>query len=160
LHRRGYRFILPVDGPRTPGVAQAEQPPTDVAPIPSVREKFKSWQNSLALTLAVALAVLAAFWRSPSVPRVRATEQLTDDGVGKSSLVTDGNRIYYTTNVGTKNGIAQVSVRGGQPATMDFGIVNPALHDLSADLSELVVVEQNTAEGGSFNRRIWAIPLP
>jgi Tol biopolymer transport system component/DNA-binding winged helix-turn-helix (wHTH) protein len=159
LHRRGYRFIAPLDGPRTPAVAQEEQSPTGVGPRPSVKEKFKSWQKWLALAFAVALALLAALWRPPSVPRVRATEQLTDDGVGKSSLVTDGYRIYYTTNYGTNFGIAQVSVRGGQPAAMDVRIPNLSLDDLSTDLSELLV-EQNTTELGNFNHLIWATPLP
>ncbi|HTS38821.1 MAG TPA: winged helix-turn-helix domain-containing protein [Candidatus Solibacter sp.] len=159
LHRRGYRFIAPVDGSGTPAVAQEAQSPGGVAPRPTVKRRFETWQKWLAGAFIIALALFAALWWPSSVPRVRAYEQLTDDGVRKSSLVTDGNRIYYTTNYGTNYGIGQVSARGGQPAAMDVPMPNLSLDGLSPDLSELIV-EQNTTELGNWNHQLWAVPLP
>src|SRR5215467_13788149 len=85
LHRRGYRFVAPVDGFLTPAIPPGEQSPRGATPHASVKEKFKHWQKWSAL--AFAIAIFAALLWPSSAPRVRATEQLTNDGAGKSSLV-------------------------------------------------------------------------
>ena len=52
-------------------------------------------------------------------PRILGSKQITNDGLPKFSLVTDGNRLYFTENPPTRYTIAQVSVNGGETAPVD-----------------------------------------
>src|SRR6266851_4524838 len=63
-----------------------------------------------AIPALVALAAGIAFWRSPlPPPRIMGSKQITNDGLPKITLVTDGNRLYFTEVTTTREGIAQVS---------------------------------------------------
>lgn len=160
LHRRGYRFIAPVEGPPIPSVpVKDESTRTVEASLPSMNH-LKSRRKWAVTVVLITLAILLVSWlRSPSSPpRIRASEQLTDDGLQKVSLVTDGNRIYYTDNL-SYHRIAQVSVRGGKSAAVDVPLPMPLVVDVSANQSELLV-QQSTTELGNFNSAMWAMPLP
>ena len=158
LHRRGYRFIAPMDRPG-PSAPEQERQVLGVVPRHSAKQKFKTWPW-LVTALTAVIAGLFLFWPSPhwSPPRIRASEQLTDDGVQKLSPVTDGKSVYYTELLANYR-IAQVSATGGQPVELSIPIRNPVVTDLSADFSELLVAE-TTTELGPFNFALWAVPLP
>lgn len=120
LPRLGYRFIASVQteahaAAKTPsplngqGVLAAELP-TDIghnshhvpvsAPSPSVASRTRSYIRLLGLAAAViavlAIALLVTWWRiPPAVPVVESIVQLTDDGLPKGVIATDGARIYF-----------------------------------------------------------------
>lgn len=149
LHRRGYRFIAPV---------QDCKPCLPIHPPPmESRSKWKPlaypgrW-NLIALALVIS-AVLAVWLRWPvPPPRVVRTQQLTSDGVPKEALVTDGHRIYFTEYPPGRAVVAQVSSGGGDTATMDLQVPHPIVRDLSRDESELLL----QAMDGSC----WSVSLP
>ncbi len=154
LHRRGYRFIGSVTGPGSPlsNVLEQQRPSVAVALTPrSGRSAAYKW----AVVTAGAVAALLGLWvRLPMPqPRVIGSKQITTDALPKRSLVTDGKRIYFNEVTPPSNvTAAQVSVGGGEAASMDISFLNAEIADVSADQSELLIREP----GGSH----WVLPLP
>lgn len=150
LHRRGYRFIAPVTGPQTSPVEHTEK----ISPAThSGNRKSAGWQKGAAALFFAGALLLVLWLRSPlPQPRVWRTQELTTDGLPKSSLVTDGNRVYFTEYPSGRVTIAQVSSSGGETITVNVSIPNPSVVDISKDKSELLV----QALDGSC----WSIPLP
>jgi Tol biopolymer transport system component/DNA-binding winged helix-turn-helix (wHTH) protein len=158
LHRRGYRFVAPVEGPRAQVVTRNEQavaepgPPAPTAPVePKKLPRWRRWAGIAALVVA---AALLGFWLRPQLPppRVLATQELTDDGLPKDSLVTDENRIYFTERPPGRVVIAEVSSRGGEVSSIDAPITNPHVEAVSPEQSELLARQK----GGPY----WIVPLP
>src|ERR1700681_2689040 len=87
------------------------------------------WLKWIAIpALVVVVAVLALWLSAPlSPPRILASKQITNDGIPKTSLVTDGNRLYFTELTTRRFGIAQVSVGGGETAPIDLAIDGPVV---------------------------------
>jgi len=141
LPRRGYRFIAPLNG----------IPPSAAG----------AWRIGTTIPSAAALIVIMAIlfvWLQPlPPPRVLASKQITNDGLQKFGLVTDGNRIYITETVGSRRTIAQVSVTGGQVESLDVPLLNPVVLDVSPGGSELLVT---TASAGVVGAPFWSVPIP
>ena len=104
------------------------------------------WMMWFAIPAALlVLAALALWLRAPlPPPRLGAAKQITNDGLPKLSIVTDGNRLYFTENPPARYAVAQVSVNGGEAAPVDVPFENPFVVDISLDRSELLL-EQSTA---------------
>ena len=154
LHRRGYRFIAPVNRPvsPTPGVPALQRPSLAAGLTPTTR---RSAAYKWAAVIALIAALLLGFWlRLPiAQPRVIGSKQITSDALPKRAMVTDGNRVYFNEVVPPSTvSTAQVSVGGGEAATVDIPFLNAEVADVSADQSELLIREP----GGSY----WALPLP
>jgi Tol biopolymer transport system component/DNA-binding winged helix-turn-helix (wHTH) protein len=143
LPRRGYRFLVPVSQPESgPGVKQ----PASVIHTPEQSAGApKRWRVVLAVTAAVFIViVISASW-SPRSPRVLRYTQLTNDGLQKGRLGTDGSRIYFDEQ-SPQEFIAEVSVKGGAvtrlaPLPMESGTdpdFSPVL-DYSLLRSELLI---------------------
>jgi Tol biopolymer transport system component/DNA-binding winged helix-turn-helix (wHTH) protein len=160
LHRRGYRFIAPVDGPGAAVVERSEQVPP-VAATPAESKNLARWQKWAAIVVLVVGATLLGLWvRSPlPPPRVLASQELTNDGLPKLSLVTDGNRIYFTENSPNYYRIAQVSIRGGEIAAVEVPFSDPVVDAVSAERSELLI-ERFKSEFADFHFPMWSMPLP
>jgi serine/threonine protein kinase len=129
---------------------------TSVAPP---KKSVASWPKGVAIaaTLLV-LAGLALWLRAPlPPPRITGVKQITNDGLPKMSLVTDGSRLYFTENPPTRYAIAQVSVNGGETATVDTPFENPFVNDISLERSELLVAQEQT---GNFSSPLWSVPIP
>ena len=157
LHRRGYRFILPVDGHCAPTVGGTAEPtPEPMPPAPAARvarKKLTHWRRWPGAAAVVAAALLGLWLRTLLPPaRVVASQELTNDGLPKDSFVTDGNRIYFTEYLPGRVAIAEVSSSGGETSIIDLPIINPHVVAISRDQSELLAVEI-----GGPN---WSIPLP
>jgi serine/threonine protein kinase len=105
----------------------------------------------------VAAVALLGFWlRSPlPPPRIVGSKQITNDGLPKSSLLTDGNRIYFTENPPSHFSISQVSSTGGDVALVDVPLVNPVGAGMSAEQSELLVTQ-----AAQFDAPFWSVPVP
>jgi eukaryotic-like serine/threonine-protein kinase len=120
-------------------------------------ENAARWLKWSVIPVVVSCAALIALWsRSPlPPPRILGSKQITNDGLPKLSLVTDGNRIYFTENPPTRLTIAQVSSGGGETAPVDVPFPNPVVADVSSERSELLV-----GEASQFGGFFWSMPVP
>jgi serine/threonine protein kinase/Tol biopolymer transport system component len=127
--------------------------PISIAQTRSTRARLL-W---IAIPALVAVAALLAFWlRAPlPPPRISGSKQITNDGLPKLSLVTDGNRIYFTENPPARYAIAQVSVNGGESAPIDVPFDNPIVADVSVEQSELLL-----GQNVQFESPFWSMPVP
>lgn len=164
LPRRGYRFLAPATKSTLPS-PPAYDPSSHVDYIPPRSSPggapTNSWRIALAVTVSVVLVAIAIFALRPSrSPHVLRYIQLTNDGIQKDRLATDGSRIYFDEQ-SPHESIAEVSVKGG-PVTrlmalpMESG-PNPDLSpvlDYSPVRSELLIRTQVSISP------LWALSVP
>jgi eukaryotic-like serine/threonine-protein kinase len=110
-----------------------------------------------AAAAALILLAMAFSWaRVPAAdPRIVSSRQLTNDGKQKFGMVTDGNRIYFAENTGGRIWVSQVSVNGGEVASMDVPMLGPQITDISRDGSELLIAASDFRPAP-----FWVLPLP
>ncbi|HEV2697438.1 MAG TPA: serine/threonine-protein kinase, partial [Terriglobales bacterium] len=113
-----------------------------------VHENAQSNLLRPAVAVAVSVIVLGAAalayfgMQPPAVPKVSNYVQLTHDGQTKSLGATDGSRIYMYLQAPDYQGMAEMSVSGGDPKKLSvLSSANMLGRDLSADGSELLVVD-------------------
>ncbi len=106
-------------------------------------------------TILLACAALVWRWLPTPVPTVVGVRQLTDDGVPKGSLVTDGLRVYFGEGNANQK-IGEVSVNGGQTALLPVRFKYANLQALVPDASALLMVPSE----GENASRLWLQPLP
>jgi eukaryotic-like serine/threonine-protein kinase len=110
---------------------------------------------------AVLIAALIVWWRiPPAVPVVGSITQLTDDGQLKSSMATDGSRIYFNEGPTGSQKLAQVSVAGGPTAPVETRFANCWLVGALQDGSGLLVAVGSATESLNILDPIWLVPLP
>jgi hypothetical protein len=117
------------------------------------------WKKWGTLGALLVLAMLVALFLRPSLPptRVTGSRQITNDGLPKLSLVTDGSRIFFTENPPSHFSIAQVSADGGETAPLNVPIENPVVTDISSAGSELLLTQPRFDAGDS---PYWIMPVP
>jgi serine/threonine protein kinase/Tol biopolymer transport system component len=115
------------------------------------------WPLYVALLAAIACAMSLIVWLRSALPppRILGSKQLTNDGLQKFDLVTDGNRIYFIESSGNRSNFAQVSVAGGEVAWMNVPGNFPRIADIAPDGSELL-----GGGGGPVPGPLLALPLP
>jgi serine/threonine protein kinase/Tol biopolymer transport system component len=127
---------------RSSAVAQAAKPARAPWPLYAV-----------LLLLGAALISIVAWLRTPlPPPRILGSKQITNDGLQKLSLITDGSRIYFMESSGSRQFPAQVSTAGGQVAPID---APGFIADVSTDGSELLALPAGPGDGSFFS-----LPLP
>ena len=107
--------------------------------------------------ILLGLAGLFSFWLRPPLarPRILGSKQITNDALPKISLVTDGNRVYFTEAPATGLAIAQISTGGGEAASLSVPFSDPVVADVSLEKSELLV-----NQSGEFGGPYYSLPLP
>ncbi len=128
--------------------------------VATSRGSRSRWVWAAAVGVVVAFgALLVAWWRMPpAVPVVESITQLTDDGLRKANMVSDGSRIYFNEGPTGSFRIAQVSVTGGAIASVETPFSNSYVAGVKPDGSALVAaVPSNT---NSPDAPLWSIPLP
>ena len=118
-------------------------------------------RTSILAAIAVAATFLAfVLWlRTPSTPaRVVASEQLTSDALPKSSLVTDGARIYFSEEKGGQFLLQQVSTAGGETAPLTTPFASADIFDISPDHSALLITSE--AGGTQTETPMYQLPIP
>jgi eukaryotic-like serine/threonine-protein kinase len=115
-----------------------------------------SWTAISVLVLVV--GALLIFWlRAPlPPPRITGSKQITNDGLPKSNLVTDGNRIYFTEASPGHFSVKQVATAGGEAAALNIPVPDPVLVDISPETSELLVAQAIEFGASPY----WSVPLP
>ncbi len=113
----------------------------------------------VAGVVVVALIALVFFLRSPQQgPVVVSTLQITNDGAPKRSLVTDGNRLYFSENVSGHSVLMEVSASGGETAAIPTSLASADVYDFFPGRSELLI--KGVAEGSDTESPMWILPLP
>jgi eukaryotic-like serine/threonine-protein kinase len=118
------------------------------------------WLVWSAISVLIVCAALLGIWlRSPlPPPRVVGYKQLTNDGLPKFLMVTDGNRIYFTESPPGEFRVAQVSSRGGETAIIDLPFPHAVVTDVSPEQSELLVDQE--VPNGTPDDFYWSVPVP
>jgi eukaryotic-like serine/threonine-protein kinase len=127
----------------------------NVAPPAVVRSTARlKW---IWIPAAVIVVALLALWlRSPlPPPRLLGSKQITNDGLPKINVVTDGSRLYVTEAPPSMYSIVQVSASGGETAPVQVPFQNPVAVDVSPEQSELLVAQSNP-----INSAMWSMPVP
>lgn len=157
LSKRGYRMNVPVHEVVVPveqsvGSGVGERTPDAITAVP--RPRTHRWVFVSASVLAV-IVFIVLFSRAfghygASVPAAASFTQITHDtrdkrgrtgamGGPDAALLTDGNRLYFTSGTSAAPEIWQVSVKGGEPAQIPVPFTFPQLLDYSAARSELLL---------------------
>jgi serine/threonine protein kinase/Tol biopolymer transport system component len=120
------------------------------------------WQVPAAVALAVAAGTLA--WlqlRLPVSPRVKAYQQITNDGENKWIIGSDGVRLYLAENccevllgLGAV-WFSQMSVKGGEPVRLPTPNTRLRIWDVSPDGANLLAGEATP----DLRAPIWSIPV-
>jgi serine/threonine protein kinase/Tol biopolymer transport system component len=136
------------------GKTLAERSATTQTAIQRTRAR---WPLYVALLVAIAGSMSLIVWLRTALPppRILGSKQLTNDGLQKLNLVTDGNRIYFIESSGNRSNFAQVSVAGGEVAWMNVPGNYPVITDIAPDGSELL-----GGGGGPVPSPLLALPLP
>src|SRR5260370_1017928 len=96
---------------------------------PTSLRSSTAWLKWAATAVAAVVVAALAFWlRAPlPPPRITGVKQITNDGIPKGNMVTDGNRLYFAEFPPARASIAQVSVAGGETAPVNVPFENPLL---------------------------------
>jgi serine/threonine protein kinase/Tol biopolymer transport system component len=128
------------------------------APEPKPKVSIVKWL-ALSLVIVAVLVALFLFVRSPdSPPAVISSLQITDDGVSKRSLVSDGARLYFSEHLSGHSVLMQVSTSGGQTAPVPTSLASADIYDFYPGRSELLV--KGVAEGSETEWPVWVLPVP
>jgi serine/threonine protein kinase len=121
-------------------------------------QKSRKWSATAGLLVALGIGLAVWWFRPAASPAVEAVKQLTSDGEPKNgNLETDGTRVYFNEGAAGSSKVAQVSVNGGQTATVPSNLENASLLALSGDGSALLLLVQgfNAPQGA-----LWSLALP
>ena len=121
-----------------------------------VTSRFPLIPALIAVMLLAAIAIFFFVPRTPP-PKIAGSTQITYDGIGKSGLFTDGNRLYFGEFFQDRNVISQVATTGGQTAPVPTPFENASVLDVAPDRSELLVSEFHS---GQVDYPLWILPLP
>jgi serine/threonine protein kinase/Tol biopolymer transport system component len=126
---------------------------------PQLKSNFGKWLAAAAVFALVLLVVAVFVLRSPdSPPVVISSLQITNDGVSKRSLVTDGTRLYFSEYLSGHSVLRQVSTSGGETAPVPISLPSADIYDFLPARSELLV--KGVAEGSETEWPVWVLQVP
>jgi eukaryotic-like serine/threonine-protein kinase len=111
---------------------------------------------SAALLAAALIWIGSVLFSQPAPLRLGRAVQLTNDGIMKDRLVTDGTRVYFNEQVADKVTVAQVSSFGGETGIVPTALAFPQIEDISPRGSELLI----KPEGADVDAALWILPVP
>jgi eukaryotic-like serine/threonine-protein kinase len=114
----------------------------------------------LGAIAVAATAVALTLWLRPAATpaRVLSSLQLTSDALPKSSLVTDGARIYFAEEKGGQFLLQQISTAGGESAPLATPLASTEIYEISPDHSALLIASE--AGGTQTETPLWQVPIP
>jgi DNA-binding winged helix-turn-helix (wHTH) protein/Tol biopolymer transport system component len=141
-----------------PTVAVAFKTPLEV---PRARRKVVIskwlWVALGAIAAAFIVALITGSVPSPTTPVVKEITQLTDDGLLKIGLFTDGERIYFNQGEYTGFTIAEVAIGGGPVSVIPTTLKSPKLVGVAPKGSSLLMLSMSDPFGPLT---LWQLPLP
>lgn len=142
----------------SPGPASGKTSQPTAAPS-GVRIGRNFWMFAIPIGAIAVLAIVASLWVSRPLPqpRVLKTTQLTNDGVPKLRVLTDGPRLYITEVSGANESLVQTSVKGGETSGVPMSLPGMALSAISPDHSQLLVYNNSSPD---VDQPMWVLPLP
>lgn len=112
---------------------------------------------AVAVVLLVVFGWLAIRWLQPlPEPKILATHELTRGGNAKSSLISDGSRLYFAETGTAMPGIFQLSASGGDTSIIQAPFGVGKVLAISPDRSNLLVSSYTIAH----EDRLWSLPVP
>ena len=136
---RGYQFVASVSESVTQIVPETSSPLQGIAPRP--KRRFWPWLVAASVCLTAALVVVSAF-REPQRLSLGTAVQLTNDGLTKNELITDGTRVFYSSprerNLSNWR-MFQVSVKGGETRPFSLAANELSPFDINANGTELLM---------------------
>ncbi|WP_353072088.1 winged helix-turn-helix domain-containing protein [Tunturiibacter gelidoferens] len=175
VSRKGYRFVAEVHGAEPPAAVSvvSESEPELTTPVLPDHQTAVQKANVAKWPYVLALAAIAAFIafiiklpRSNGWVPVPKITQITHSGrlsVGSAdvpsfpAIVTDGTRIYYTTESNGWASLKATSVNGGTETSIQLppGLAEPEISDISRDGTKLLLLDVHSA--GS-EHPLWIVP--
>ncbi len=175
VSRKGYRFVAEVHGAESAaaasvvGESEAELTPPVLPDQQTAVQKANvaKWPYVLGLAgIAAFSTFLIKFPRSSGVVPTPKITQITHSGrvsVGSAdgpsfpAIVTDGTRIYYTTESNGSTSLKATSVNGGTETSIQLppGLAEPEISDISRDGTKLLLLDVHSA-GPEFP--LWIVP--
>jgi hypothetical protein len=131
------------------------------SPNPPVPSKHSAMYFALPIILTVIVGGLLFLWRevfrTSREPRVVRFTQLTNDGQAKTGpMATDGSRVYFNQrSPGSRNFVAQVSVRGGEAIPLAVSMKQPRFLDINGEGTETLLANAEDYENSS----LWVQPV-
>ena len=126
---------------------------------PAPKPSRGPWFATMGLVALAVLIGVIFFLKSPeSAPAVISSLQITNDGISKRSLVTDGSRLYFSEYVSGHSVLMQVSASGGETAPVPISLQSADVYDFFPGRSELLV--KGVAEGSETEWPVWILPVP
>lgn len=106
-----------------------------------------------AALIAIALYVLA---RGPEAPQAGKYVQLTNDGLQKALIGTDGARLYLSLTTSAVNKLAVLNIDDRQQSEIGLPAADMQPVNLSPDGSSFLVIE---GSGFPFRGALWSVPV-
>ncbi|HEV2278611.1 MAG TPA: protein kinase, partial [Acidobacteriaceae bacterium] len=106
-----------------------------------------------AALVAIALYVLA---RGPEPPVAANYVQLTNDGLQKQLIGTDGARLYLSLTTSAVNNLAVLDIAGHEVSPIALPAANMQPVNLSPDGSAFLVIQ---GSGFPFRGALWSVPV-
>jgi eukaryotic-like serine/threonine-protein kinase len=153
------RAAAGIPAPRsTVGVPSGVEHPAVNLPTPAT-SRTRLLRIVVGPIILLAAGALAYMFR-PTLPppKVTGSTQVTNDGRPKSTMVTDGSRIYFSSCSAYGCGLYEASTAGGESLPVQAPMPNPVATDISPDRSELLVAScggMNNLEGCP----LWLLPV-
>lgn len=156
LSRRGYRWTLPLTEDKAPTNAATIQVPSRIQTWSVFKLRRAAWAVAIPGVLLIALIIGWALRKTP-LPQVERWVQITNNGLPKGAVVTDGPRLYFEQAAVELPSLAQVSTEGGGVAPISLPFKDVELLDISANRSELLLGAGLTS---SFSvGELWVLPI-
>ena len=125
-------------------------------------EGMRRWRFAVGGAAALIVGAVLAFLFRPTLPppRVIGSTRVTNDSRDKTTMVTAGSRIYFSSCSSNACMLYEVSATGGETVPVQTSLPNPVPLDISPDLSELLVWSC-TGAITSFQKAcpLWVLPV-
>ena len=125
-------------------------------------EGMRRWRFAVGGAAALIVGAVLAFLFRPTLPppRVIGSTRVTNDSRDKTTMVTAGSRIYFSSCSSNACTLYEVSATGGETVPVQTSLPNPVPLDISPDFSELLVWSC-TGAITSFQKAcpLWVLPV-
>jgi DNA-binding winged helix-turn-helix (wHTH) protein len=162
---RGYQFVADVTETQETSdqaVSGYQDQIQSHSPIP-IQLKRATWPGLIAATLGLAalLALVSGYYEPSPTPTLTRPVQVTNDGLPKNELVTDGSRVFYASpapgNLRSWR-LLEAPAGGGpsQPVALHNGDMSPVA--LSSDRNQLLIessLVRQSNDGWRNPDRLW-----